>query len=225
MLTVSTWNRKKKHILAEVAEYINGALLFSCWASGSGPILQFLTPLGKIWVHDLFIRGLQVHVCLLESVLRRSRCDAVAVSFCLNFWSAEGTSSSWCPSSETTHDLESYRDCWLNVSWSEQAWNMLRILLVAPIVALVCLQQCVHAARSTRRDDDDQDRRHGACYYQRPINAQIRKKNHVKRRVLCYWIVLDFLIQNILIITVEKQTVKRGNTFEDIAFSVTFGII
>jgi hypothetical protein len=46
----------------------------------------------------------------------------------------------------------------------------------------------------------------------------------LNRRALCHEIGLDFLSQNIPIITAEKRTVKPGNAFEDIAFSVPFEI-
>ncbi len=53
-----------------------------------------------------------------------------------------------------------------------------------------------------------------------------RKRNcQVKRRTLCFYIGLDFLFQNVPIITAEKRTVKPGNAFEDIAFRVLFEIV
>jgi hypothetical protein len=46
-----------------------------------------------------------------------------------------------------------------------------------------------------------------------------------KWRALCHRIGLDFLFQNIPIITAKKGTVKPENALEDIAFRVPFVIV
>jgi hypothetical protein len=56
------------------------------------------------------------------------------------------------------------------------------------------------------------------------MDVQMIKLCRVKRRALGHYIALDFLFQNIPIITVEKQTIKPKNAFKDIAFRVPVDI-
>jgi hypothetical protein len=53
----------------------------------------------------------------------------------------------------------------------------------------------------------------------------MKKSCQVQRRALYHKTGLDFLFQNIPIITAEKGTVQPKNAFEDITFKVPFEIV
>jgi hypothetical protein len=58
------------------------------------------------------------------------------------------------------------------------------------------------------------------------LGSSADEKNcRFKERALCHKIVLDFLLQNIPIITAEKRTLRSKITFEYIAFGAPFEIV